>query len=810
MNKIGYASASMCLLWAATYQLFGQNPEDGRIKSMRYKDPTVFITMRGENGESVAIETTTDLFDWELLTEITFAGTSFIFEDTAALPGKRRFYRAYHLPSPMVNPTEAEVLAGDTILFEINADGQEGTWTLAVDGIEDGNAIVGFVFPHESNPSLFFYRAPGLTENATFKVTATNSEDPSIVLEADVTVLGIGVGAEIVITPDVAIVAVEDDLQFQAGLNAAEFIPFKRGIWHINGELNGNLTVGGIDEDGLYTAPASMPPSLPQQITIGFSMEPESAILAIAEITLVDMGLGPELIQVVKLGTIREEVTLDLFYSDGTSEDIPPGDAEWSSESDGEVASTLTTRFSSEIRISGLGPDIVRAEHKEFSLTRTLRVESRPAVAVTQPNVEILSSHFVNYVLKNLRSSTDVPKNLILPTSYRILFDYDKNHLLSIEVTSPRAMFRVIPKMFFTTDSRYGTADKYDLSPLAANIIQSNSNQNITFTGDNNLIINYDQFLEAPPTADILAKVEQKSGLLTIGDTPGTGTITVSYDDGFVQDTANLGVTFSRLLLEVDRAGSETESPTEIFITENMKFDVKLINPNGDGFMGRTPIRITLNDIETFVASYLPNEDGTANVFVTEDFGPTRVETHKLILQAQQRDFTTEAVPGGFAFALHPQRDGEHRVKIEVADDPGVEPVEIVFNVKRPEMKLFSDNSCFVLNGTDELQYQAGHVPVSDLLGNGDPSEWHVKLPGGSEKVYPLSNHATFSIPFRQKGTYEITHRLTANHNIHSEPIQIPVIDHENNGLVRKDVFVKVEDIDIQIDPLNQLGSIIF
>ncbi|MCZ6671660.1 MAG: hypothetical protein O7C75_01850, partial [Verrucomicrobia bacterium] len=724
MNQVRCAAAFVFPIFVFTFSLFGQNPEDGRIQSMRYEDPTVFITMRGENGESVAIETTTDLFDWELLTEITFAGTSFIFEDTAALPGKRRFYRAYHLPSPMVNPTEAEVLAGDTILFEINADGQEGTWTLAVDGIEDGNAIVGFVFPHESNPNLFFYRAPGLTENQTFKVTATNSKDSSIVLEADVTVLGIGAGAEIVIKPNTALVPVGSRILFQAGLNAAEFIPFKRGFWHINGELHGNFLLGSFDQAGLYIAPPRLLANLPEVITIQYSSEPESPILATADVTLVDMDVLPDIIQGFKNDIRTVPVTVFLSYSNGDVEEIPHRDVDWGTE--GDVASTLTTRFSGDVRINDWGKDVVFAEHLDYFLTDTIRVESRPYVVVIQPEAQILSGHYVKFVLQNLGSSTDVPKDLILPTSDRILFDYSNNHLLSIEVTSPRVLFELIPQTFISTATNKDSVDKYKLSRINQDLVDGISPENITFTGDDNLIINYNQFLEAPPTTDILAKIEHKSGLLTIGDTPGTGTVTVNFDNGFDVDSASIEVTYSRLLLEVDRAGSETESPTDIFITENMKFDVKLINPNGDGFMGRTPIRITLNDIETFVASYLPNEDGTVNLFVTEDFGPTRVETHKLILQAQQRDFTSETVPGGFAFALHPQRDGEHRVKIEVADDPGVEPVEIVFNVVKPQLIFEGVLECFVKNGTGKLQYEPGHPPVSPLDGTGEASEWHV------------------------------------------------------------------------------------
>jgi hypothetical protein len=111
------------------------------------------------------------------------------------------------------------------------------TWS--VDGIAGGNSTAGTV------TSAGLYTAPSLPGSHT--ITITSVADPTKSANATVVV------AAIAVTPNTATVQINATQQFtvlvQGGANPT-------AIWSVDGIVDGNATVGGIDTQGLYTAPA--------------------------------------------------------------------------------------------------------------------------------------------------------------------------------------------------------------------------------------------------------------------------------------------------------------------------------------------------------------------------------------------------------------------------------------------------------------------------------------------------------------------------------------------------------------------------
>ncbi|HAV64645.1 MAG TPA: hypothetical protein DCY13_20045, partial [Verrucomicrobiales bacterium] len=76
-----------------------------------------------------------------------------------------------------LEPQEVYLFSGDTMLFRVT-QGPPGTaWVFKVNGVPGGNASVGTLLAHPSDPASFAYRAP-TSVGSPFDVSIC-AEDPN-------------------------------------------------------------------------------------------------------------------------------------------------------------------------------------------------------------------------------------------------------------------------------------------------------------------------------------------------------------------------------------------------------------------------------------------------------------------------------------------------------------------------------------------------------------------------------------------------------------------------------------------------------
>ncbi|HLY99288.1 MAG TPA: hypothetical protein VKT33_09510 [Candidatus Angelobacter sp.] len=89
----------------------------------------------------------------------------------------------------------------------------------------------------------------------------------------------------IVVTPSSATVGLNSTQSFSASSQGAAATAAKPAVnWNVNGTAGGNSTVGTIDQNGLYTAPASFPS--PNAVTITAVLQSNGSVTATAAVTV--------------------------------------------------------------------------------------------------------------------------------------------------------------------------------------------------------------------------------------------------------------------------------------------------------------------------------------------------------------------------------------------------------------------------------------------------------------------------------------------------------------------------------------------
>ncbi|HEX3156121.1 MAG TPA: Ig-like domain-containing protein, partial [Candidatus Angelobacter sp.] len=147
--------------------------------------------------------------------------------------------------SVTVSPATATVSAGSTFsAFVATVVGTTNTsvaWM--VDNVPGGNSTTGVI------DSSGHYKAPSAPGNHT--VTAVSAADSSKTGSAQVTVTQ---AFSVSISPGSATIAAKATQQFTATVTP---IPNSGVAWSVDGIAGGNASVGTIDGNGLYTAPAT-------------------------------------------------------------------------------------------------------------------------------------------------------------------------------------------------------------------------------------------------------------------------------------------------------------------------------------------------------------------------------------------------------------------------------------------------------------------------------------------------------------------------------------------------------------------------
>jgi hypothetical protein len=174
-----------------------------------------------------------------------------------------------------VSPSTANLQTSQQLLFTATVSGSSNTavnWS--VNGVPGGNTTVGTI------SAAGLYTAPASVPSpATVSITATSVSNPTASGTASVTIQA---AASIAITPTTVSV--------QTGLGAQFFVTLT-GVsnpavtWAVNGITGGNSTVGTIDANGLYLAPAAVP--TPATVTVSATSVQNSSLVANATVTIV-------------------------------------------------------------------------------------------------------------------------------------------------------------------------------------------------------------------------------------------------------------------------------------------------------------------------------------------------------------------------------------------------------------------------------------------------------------------------------------------------------------------------------------------
>ncbi len=196
--------------------------------------------------------------------------------------------------SVSVVPANVSVTVGhsQTFLAMVN-NTSDTSVTWQVNGVTGGAAATGTI---DANG---VYTAPATVPSpATVTVTAISNADPSKSASAAVTI-ATSAGVSVSIAPATATVQTGATRQFAATVaNSADTAV----VWEVNGNQGGNSVTGTIDTNGLFTAPAAVPPT--PTVTVTAVSHADTSRSASAQVTItgtvaISITLSPASVSVI-------------------------------------------------------------------------------------------------------------------------------------------------------------------------------------------------------------------------------------------------------------------------------------------------------------------------------------------------------------------------------------------------------------------------------------------------------------------------------------------------------------------------------
>jgi|GEM_PF-1517111 len=656
---------------------------------------------------------------------------------------------------PYFTPQNAKFLAGDTVLFQVVDDQENTEWVYQVNGITGGSESVGLIERSQARASLAVFTAPPASQILTVTVSAVDPNHETRSASATATIYPI-IG-EYIITPASVTIGLGRTINFQAGLEVGGlgFLPLHDVYWKVNGVLKGNPGIGTIDPFGNYRAPATMPDSLPAAIFVGFSFTPEGAVAKAVPVTLAKLVLSPKLVKSIQEGK-AETLSGVLEKSDATSVNpVPAGELAFFSDNGKAVS---VNQAGDVIICKETGKAVISAVHKA-----TL---ARDAMVV--------------HSLSDIRLSGEVVRR---SNDYARIERDDTSGVTEIEFTRPGAFFNFLPRATYLRGSSAG-----DEVSGAAEVV--------SFTGDGTKIVDYDESGAVPHPTGVVAIVERNSGFVTIGDLPGSGTMTATYNDGDLVRQVSMTVIFTRLEMSVTALGEKSQSATEAYITEFINVEVTLSNPTGSGFVGRTPIKVTLPDGDSFHVVYGINVNtGAGNSMATTNLytGSGQAPAEFLLSAASTLD-PFEWMPAHIRFKLSPRKVGEnYPFQFAVANDSGIPVQSATITIKRPTLLPglgLDPTSPIVVNSWVQVvdnPLEPYGVSVFDLytsdsvfgFAHNDPPHWYITDPNQNQMKIPVTDDSSgfFTFTPTQAGQYRIFMGLTDRPELRSEELLLNVVD---------------------------------
>lgn len=767
----------------------------------------------GETGSQCIIQGSEDLLNWLRLDALTLSGGSAV--SVHPLDQPQQFFRALNQVPVRLDPAEVTILAGDGVFLEVN-DTWSTRWIFTVNGVTNGNASIGTIIPSLFNPARVFFSAPLVVTSPQVTVCAIDPDDASRQVCAVIHIAQSAVQFQV--QPSSLLIGLGGQRTFSAAatLTAGRSTPLKRVYWKVNNVLGGSAEFGTVNFAGLYLAPKVMPASLPSTIRVGFSLTPEGPVQASCAITLAELILTPSKIVSIQSGPVGA-LTATLAKSDSTAVILGPADVTFRAGNPGAASVDATGVVTIGDRY---GISVIEAAHNVLGIQDTTVVESRSDVHVRVQDLKLRTEDEIN--LSRFNSGT-------LPA------------IREIEVTRPGVMFNVIPQ-FFPFRGRVN---------LFTNSWAHAGGAAVSLVGDTTNILSYVEGGRTPQPQGIVATIEEQSGFVEVGDKPGTGAITVKYNDGVIQRQASANLTFTRLKLDASLLSSVTRKTNEAYISEWINLEVAVSNPSGvSSFIGRTPVRVRFANAQKFFISR-PSEviaEGLQVLPLPEQL----VETSDITIDVAS-GFSTLGFPNPELGRLHLRisaRDvGQHKLIVSIPNDPGIPAKEIPVQILQPELQIkkgvppplvrnqlgygATTGSVVVANSYVDLAISKGPSPGNfplypdrasgPLFSDQDPLVWRIRQPDGSDVVLPAAigtsaspANARNSFPesLRQPGTYRVSLGLTLRPEVRSADLPIVVVAPPSPGgplgeIASAPKLSLISSNNSQpIGPANQLGGL--
>lgn len=791
---------------------FAQTTPPLRLTVVAAENRQIRFRVEGEDGKQYSIQASDDLSSWSRVGTLTLAGGFGESSQPADLP--HQFYRAAEqIPFDLI-PEEVTIFAGDGVFLEVN-DTTGTRWVFTVNGITNGNDSVGMILPNPLDLANAFFSAPATGTNLTVTVCATDPDDPS---RKVCSTINIRPGAaQLQVQPSSILIGLGGRHTFVGGadISGSGFTALKRVYWKVNGVLGGSAEFGTVNFAGQYLAPKVMPARLPATISIGLSLTPEGPVLASSAITLAELVLTPAKIVSIQSGPAGN-LTPTLAKSDGAIVPLGPGDVTFRAGTPGAATVDATGAVTIGERY---GTSVIEAAHNFLGVSDTSVIESRADMHVRVQEMKLRTDDEVN--LGRFNSGT-------LPA------------IREIEVTRPGVMFNIVPQ-FFPFRGRVN---------LFTNSFASAGGGSVTLVGDGVNIFSYVEGGPTPQTQGIVANIEERSGFVEIGQKPGTGTITVKYDDGVIQRQASANIIFTRLKLEASVSGSATRKTNEAYISEWINLEVAVSNPSGSSsFIGRTPVRVRLASGQKFFVSR--PSDVIAQGLQVLPLPEQLVETSDITIDAAS-GFSTLGFPNSELGKLHlrisPREAGDQKLIVSIPNDSGIPPKELPIKVLLPELQIkkgvpptlvrnqlgygATTGSVVVANSYVDLAIAKGPSPgnfplnpahaSAGVFSDQDPLVWRIQKPDGSNVVVPaeletnfvpMSGRNDFSGHFREPGTHVVSLGLSRRSEIRTADLSIVVVSPDSNrgpfAEIGNASKLPLSSTNTQsVPPANQLGGV--
>ncbi|MGB6223522.1 MAG: putative metal-binding motif-containing protein [Haloferula sp.] len=632
-------------------------------------------------------------------------------------------------------PPDQRVLAEairNLLVIEDGAIQNETPWIYEVNGIQGGNEAVGTLGAIPQNPGRAFYTAPEVTTATSFVVSAIDPGNPLRRAETSIEVFPLSGTNEIV--PSNPTVGLARTLAFSAGNNVpgVGVIPIPNARWYVNGLPGGGILpvpgpnmpgidVGKIDLNGVYTAPSKLPANLPFQVTIGFSLPGRSTPLLTTNVTLAELKVTPSVVTGLNVGVA------------------------------GQLAGSIKKSDNSVTPLTGANMTYVPSDPLIANANGTGQVLVGERLGQTTILATDPTTGARDLVTVHSRTDVELTLQVIEKSLDHARIDSSPDDASEIEYTCPGAEFEVRPLI------------KRLRGPQAGKIMSGRMTASVELSADGSKVFDYQPPEPVPQATGTTAVLRQDTGIVEIGDVPGSGTITASYNDGFVQHQATLTVIYTRPDITITTSGRRSGDASP-YLTEEVEVFIEATNNGGfSSFIGELPVRISFLDSEQnpqLMDVFYRNSPFSGYAWSNSSPLNLNQQTTQLELTAPSTEDSLDGFGGGkMRLRFFSSKAGPHTLRVENRCDTTAPPTDQAIVIRKPELALrhnsaqeIDPTSPWVKGSWLNVHHRASSVPdrvsIYDLysrdsvesFARDDVPRWNLTLEGTETISVPITD----------------------------------------------------------------------